>query len=167
LTSDLAAKLYATPELFALTDQFTCPQYNKTGKSCPCNFAMSDFYAEASGAHWHHRRLLPYVPSSLSWPVRLLLQPCLADIRSVYWSTAVKKEETALKMEHPVYDKQGAKMSCRQCPEPALCYPVECCQPVQPLYCVLHATEELSKSGLVDMIICPVHAITGRVAQLL
>lgn len=171
IPADLASKLYATPELFALTDQFTCPQYTRTGKACPCDFAKHDHYAEGSNSAWSHRRLLPYVPSSLPWQVRLFAQPCMADIRSIFWlttTTLVKKEEPTPSFTHyPVYDAAGTKITCQLCSEPALCYLVECCKPSQPLYCHQHAIQELGKAGLVDMLTCPMHAITSRVAQLL
>ena len=180
VSPDLAHSLYANPELFALTEQYDCPQYNKTKRICACDMAKIDYWQEASGCPWLARRLLPYVPSSVAWQVRLLLQPCMSDIRRVYWTTtaapqpvvagpiiAPKLEEKVPNKVHPVYDNKGQQKRCISCSSPAVCYNVDCCEPSNPVYCAAHARKELNDKGLVDLITCPVHQITGRIAQLL
>jgi hypothetical protein len=183
LPDNIAPLLYCAPHLQALNADGLCLYKARTGSNCTCDEIKSDYNRElklgTTTGFWEFTRMLPYIPSLLGWQVRLVMQPCMADIRSIQISKlAAEKEKKiyeTLKAEHgkrkvrPAYDIRGCRLLCTQngCTELASCYWTRCCAVDHPIACREHVLNLLGSSDLMDMVECPVHKISGRVADLL
>jgi len=204
LPGSLAPKLFTTPQLSALDKDSKCLHLQRTGDNCACDDVKSDYNRElkigTTTGLWSYRRLLPYLFSTLEWPIRRVLQPCMADIRSLQISKLAasskpsslpkliqtreecndddsssrkgsKNEENKAKKQkvRPSFHEDGRRILCCtvDCTELASVYWLNCCNHTQPVMCRHHSSQLLLDSEFEDMVKCPVHHISGRIADLL
>ena len=143
---------------------------------------------------WDVPRVLAYLPSLVGWEVRQLLRPSLVDIgrvkltelaglfpragelETVQPRESMEPREPREPMEppreeecRPVYNKLGQRLLCTEagCIELASCYWVNCCQPLEPITCLVHAARRQSDAILRTMVLCPVHSGSGRIGHLI